>query len=218
MNSISVFVLADQKVAREGLRSLLTIESNLNVVGDAEATGPELAWMGRLSPDVVLIDVHLPICALDATRRVLALSPATHAVVLSKHAEDPKLATIIAEELRRAGASALLPKNVATHDLVIAIQTVAAGRALFPAHTRAGSEPSCSPGGKLELGAALTNRQTQVLTLVAQGLANKEIADRLSISPKTVEKHRQSVKEKLQINNAADLTRRAVGLGLVQPF
>lgn len=217
MRFVSIFIIADQTVAREGLRRLFAEGSNLNVVGDAEAAGPELAEMGAFSVSVVLIDVHLPICALGATRRALAINPAAHAVVLSRYAEDPKLASMVAEELRRAGASALLPKNIAVHDLVSAIQTVAAGRAIFPPQTRAGPEPACSPGGKLELGATLTNRQTQVLTLVAQGLANKEIADRLSISPKTVEKHRQSVKEKLQINNAADLTRRAVGLGLVLP-
>ncbi|MHC1762783.1 MAG: response regulator transcription factor [Verrucomicrobiia bacterium] len=218
MSFVSIFIIADQAGAREGLRRLLAEGSNLNVVGDAEAAGPELARMGVFSPSVVLIDVHLPICALDATRRALAVNPAAHAVVLSGYAEDPKLASIVAEELRRAGASALLPKNIAAHDLVSAIQTVAAGRAIFPAHTRLGPEPPRVQGGARGPGAALTNRQTQVLTLVAQGLANKEIADRLSISPKTVEKHRQSVKEKLQTNNAADLTRRAVGLGLVQPI
>lgn len=217
MNSISIFIIGDQVIAREGLRSLLQFGSNLNVLGEAETVGAALARVGRSELNAVLIDLRLPICAVDATRRILASAPSTHAIVLSRYAENPRLAKIIWGELRNVGASGLLPTSTPANELLIAIRTVLAGHPVFPAHEDTKPDPALSPGPFREQAApSLTPRQTQVFKLVAEGLQNKQIADRLGISSKTVEKHRQSVQEKLHASNAADLTRRAIGMGLVQ--
>jgi DNA-binding NarL/FixJ family response regulator len=217
MTSISLVILSEQSVTRDALRTLLQIRSDVTVVGDTGAVEDVLAWTAHSPVQLVLVDLQFPICAVHAACRIMAAAPATHVAVLSSHANDPRVAEVMAAELRRVGASALLPKTASTGELLDAIHRIVRGEAFFPAPpiadgalgprlVAAGSEPQPS----------LTLRQTQVLTLVAEGFGNKEIATRLSISPKTVEKHRQSVKEKLHTNNAADLARRAIRLGLVQ--
>jgi DNA-binding NarL/FixJ family response regulator len=217
MNQISIFVLADQAIAREGLQAILQFDFNVNVIGHAETVEEATAWLARMPADAVLIDMLLPICALDAARTVLRSAPSAHVLVLSAYVDDTRVASVIRAELQQAGVSALLSKNSSASELVDAIQRVMTGEPIFPAGISSTIE-LMPPLGRAHdaVQPSLTLRQTQVLRLVAEGFANKEIADRLRISPKTVEKHRQSVKEKLHTNNAADLARRAIGLGLVQ--
>lgn len=215
MNHISIFVLGGQAISREGLRTLIRAGSNLSVVGEAETIEQMLHSASTVPIEAVLVDLPLPICSLNATRRILSISPAAHVLVLSDYANEPNIAKIITTELRHVGASALLPKTISATELVAAIHRVIKGDAVFPQPVHSRLTPSVD-GTAIVDQASLTLRQTQVLKMVAEGLANKEIADRLSISPKTVEKHRQSVKDKLRTNNAADLARRAIHLGLVQ--
>ena len=217
MSSISLVILSDQAVTREALRTFLQSRSDVNVVGDTGAVEDVLSWTAHLHVQLVLVDLQYPICAVHAASRIVAAAPATHVAVLSSHTDDPRVADVMAAEVRRVGASALLPKTSSAGELLEALHRIVRGEALFPAPPLA--DGALSP----RLAAAdsgpqppLTLRQMQVLTLVAEGFGNKEIATRLSISPKTVEKHRQSVKEKLHTNNAADLARRAIRLGLVQ--
>jgi DNA-binding NarL/FixJ family response regulator len=216
MNELSLFIWGDQGITREGLRAVLC-GANLNVIGEGADVAQFLGCAASSHIDAVLVDLPLPICAVNAARQILSVAPSAHVIVLSPYANDPTVGKVAATELRRAGASGLLPKTTPTTELVMAIYRVVTGDAVFP------QEPKVLPLGEQPLIDAqrvplpsLTFRQTQVLKLVAQGFANKEIAHRLSISPKTVEKHRQSVKEKLHTNNAADLARRAISLGLVQ--
>lgn len=185
---------------------LLEVESDLRVVGEAENGRQAVEMAGLLSPDVIVMDVSMPVLnGLQAARQILRDRPGGRIVLLSAHAES-----IYVEQALGFGVMAYLLKQASLDVLSHAIREAHAGRIfLGPSIQR----PVLS--GELPRKPGLTVRESEVLQLVAEGRANKQIAADLDISMKTVEKHRQHLMEKLGIHDTAGLTRYALAQGII---
>ena len=213
--SMTTIVLADDHhVVRQGLRALLEAEPGLRVVGD---TGDGLAvpeLVERLKPDVLIVDVMMPgLNGLEVTRRVSRRSPQTHVVVLSMHANEAYVL-----EALRAGATAYILKDSTSDELVRAVQNAVAGfRYLSPPLSELAIEAYVkkAEANTLDPYEMLTAREREVLHLAAEGLTRAEIAERLSISPRTVETHRANLMRKLGIRNQSELIRYAFQKGIL---
>lgn len=217
MNSITVLLAEDHVIVREGLRVLLNLETDIKVVGEAENGRQAVAMVGKLCPDVVVMDIAMPLLnGMEATRQILQHSPQTRVLVLSAHGDDAYVDQIMA-----LGAAGYLIKQTAAHVLPAAIRAIHAGKTFFSpsiSKRRFHHERKAKATGDLpkENAAHLTCREMEVLQLIAEGKANKETADELNISIKTVEKHRQKVMEKLNIHDTASLTRYAISAGIIE--
>jgi DNA-binding NarL/FixJ family response regulator len=216
MQKITVILADDHTVVRQGLRALLETEQDMSVVGEAENGRQAVQMTKRLQPDVIVMDIAMPsLNGLEATRQVNRESPKTKVLILSSYSDDEYV-----QQLTDAGAAGYLVKQTAAQDLVAAIREAKKGNAFFsPAiskrlleHYRAtiGKPPSEKKTTKL------TPREMEVLQLIAEGLANKQIAGELFISIKTVEKHRQQLMNKLDIHDVAGLTRYAISKGVIE--
>jgi DNA-binding NarL/FixJ family response regulator len=202
---------------RQGLCSLLRADGHFLVVGEAR-TGREAVEMARtLRPDVILMDIAMPVLnGLEATRQILAADPAAKVIVLSAHSDD-----VYVERMNEAGVVGFLEKQTSAEILTKAIHEVVAGHTFFsPAIARRRRADQSKPRDRDGLlkahGARLTSRESEVLQLVAEGSANKQVAAELGISIKTVEKHRQHLMDKLKIHDTAGLTRYAIAQGIVE--
>lgn len=212
---IAVLLAEDHTIVREGLRSLLSREADIEVVGEA-ADGRDATRLAReLQPDVVVMDLSMPgLNGVDATRQIVRHCPRTRVVALSMHPGEEYVRPAI-----RAGVSGYLLKGSGIADLVRATRAVAAGEAFFsPAVARillqdAQSRDDDAAAG--DPGASLTVREREILQLVAEGRSGPEIARLLHISVKTVEGHRGRLMRKLDIHDIAGLVRYAVRTGLV---
>ncbi len=213
---IRVLLAEDHTIVREGLRALLEGRDDIEVVGEAEDGRAAVESAKGLSPDVVVMDLHLPrIDGVEATRLIRKDSPATHVLVLSMYGTEEHVRPAI-----RAGAEGYLLKGSGLSDLVAAIRAVAAGNAFFsPEIAKILLEESRrGPGSTNErVGADLTPREREILRLVAEGRSSPEIARELNLSVKTVEGHRGRIMAKLDAKNVAGLVRHAIRLGLVRP-
>lgn len=199
--SVRLLVCDDHPVVRAGLVALLDAEEGLDVVGQASDGQEAVAAAERLAPDVVLMDLGLPLLnGLEATRRIRALQPPPVVLILSMH--DDGLTVRRASE---AGASGYLVKGVDLGHIVAAVRSVASGERIFGPQVACGAVPA----------PALTSREREVLQLIGEGYTNRESGLLLNISPKTVEKHRASLMQKLDVHDTAALTRVAVALGIV---
>lgn len=214
---ITVLIADDHDVVRQGLRSLLESGGNFRVVGEAR-NGREAVQMARSDqPDVILMDISMPLLnGVEATRQILASNPAAKIVILSAYTGDEYAETMI-----KAGAVGFLEKHTSVEILIEAISKAADGTITFSPsflrRQRNAQGRSQGRDGSLNANAPqLTARQREVLRLVAEGLANKQIAAELVISKKTVEKHRQSLMDKLRIHDTAGLTRYALAIGIIQ--
>ena len=216
-NKITVLLADDHTVVREGLRTLLDATPDIKVVGEAENGRRAVQLAQSLQPDVVVMDVVMPqLNGVEATRQILRDSPNTKVLVLSSYSDDEKVAQLIEH-----GAIGYLVKQAASNDLVKAIREARKGNAFFsPCISRRLLE-QCRDSffkGKVvrKTTERLTSRETEVLQLIAEGYANKQIADVLGISIKTVEKHRQQLMDKLNIHEVAGLTRHAISIGMIE--
>ena len=214
---ISVLLADDHTVIREGLRVLLEATGEVKVVGEAETGRQAVAMARKLNPDVVVLDVAMPLLnGLEATRQILRDVPNTKVLILSSYSDDEYV-----HQLIEAGAIGYLVKQTAAQDLMKAIREASKGNAFFsPAISKRLLEQyreACVSGATIKRNvSSLTSREMEVLQLIAEGYANKQIADELSISVKTVEKHRQQLMEKLNLHDVASLTRYAVSKGIVE--
>jgi DNA-binding NarL/FixJ family response regulator len=216
MKKIAVLLVDDHAVVRQGLRALLEAEGDMIVVAEAENGRQSVAQSKKNLPDVVVMDVAMPgMNGLEATRQIIRNVPSTKVLVLTSYGDDDYVA-----QLLEAGASGYLVKQTAAADLLKAIREVHEGNTFFsPAIAKRlrqndreaflGRQPATRI-------ARLTSREAEVLQLVAEGFANKQIAAELSISIKTVEKHRQQAMNKLNIHDVAGLTRYAIAKGWVE--
>lgn len=217
MKTISVVLAEDHVMVREGLRALLETEKDIKVVGEAGDGRAAVAMVLKLRPDVVVLDVAMPLLnGIEATRQILARLPATRILVVSAHSEEAYV-----ERLLSLGAAGYLVKQSSSHILPEAIRAVVKGKEFFSAaisQQRNRRKNAASRRGETGSGlpsVRLTPREAEVLQLVAEGLANKQIAAELHISIKTVEKHRQSLMETLGIHDTAGLTRHAIATGVI---
>ena len=214
---ITVLIADDHMVVREGLRKLLEAESNIEMIAEA-ATGRKALEQARvLHPDVIVMDIAMPqMNGLEATRQILKILPATKVLILSAHNDDAYV-----ENVMTLGASGYLIKQTSAHFLSEAIRKVQAGGTFFSPdvakrlHKR--QQESLNRKGQCKSNAArLSSRETEVLQLIAEGEANKQIAEALGISIKTVEKHRDHLMRKLDIHDTASLTRYAIEVGIIE--
>ena len=208
----NVLLADDHGIMREGLRALLARQEGITVVGEA-ADGPAaLELTRRLRPDVVILDIGLPgLSGIEVAARITAELPRTRTVALSKHHDRRFVARML-----KAGAAAYLIKECAFDELTDAIGTVMGGRKYLGAGI-AGTvidllQEVDEPGSTL---AELTDREREVLQLLAEGRTAKEIAGAFGVSIKTVDTHRHHVMDKLQVESVAELTRIAIREGLV---
>jgi DNA-binding NarL/FixJ family response regulator len=216
MKRISVLLVDDHAVVRQGLRALLEAEGDIRVVGEAENGRQAVALTKKALPDVVLMDLAMPgLNGLEATRQIVRNVASAKVLVLTSYGDEDYVT-----QLLEAGASGYLVKQTAAADLLKAIREVRGGTPFFsPIIARRLGQQSRAAlldGDPTPRTARLTSRETEVLQLVAEGLANKQIAAELSISIKTVEKHRQQAMNKLNIHDIAGLTRYAISRGWVE--
>jgi len=216
MKKIRVLLADDHNVVRQGLRALLEAEQDIEVIGEAE-NGREAAQLAkRHLPDVVVLDVAMPVLnGLEAMREIARDVPSAKVLILSSYSDDEYV-----QQLTEAGAAGYLAKQTAAHDLLEAIREAHKGNAFFSASISKRILEQCHDafvrGGSVRKRTnRLTSREAEVLRLIAEGQANKQIASELSISIKTVEKHRQQVMNKLNVHGVAGLTRHAIAKGIV---
>jgi DNA-binding NarL/FixJ family response regulator len=217
MKKITVLLCDDHTAVRAGLRLLLEAAEDIEVVGEVENGRRVVPETKRLLPEVVLLDISMPLLnGVEAARQIAKEVPSAKVMILSAHSDDQYVQHAI-----EAGAVGYLMKETSANDLLQAIREVAKGNAFFspPVARRLvkQSQEMFLHGGPVRTkGTTLTSRQTEILQLIAEGHANKQISAVLTISIKTVEKHRQELMNKLNIHNIASLTRHAVSIGVVE--
>ena len=217
MQKITVLIADDHTIVRRGLRSLLQTENDIEVVGEAETGRQAVQLAMALRPDVVLMDIAMPLLSgLEATRQITRQAPFSRVLILSSYNDDEYV-----HEGTEAGGAGYLLKQADFGDVVRAIREAKKGNAFFsPAISRRLTERyrETVVGGVLvkKRTDLLTSRELEVLQLIAEGESNKQIAAELGISVKTVERHRQRLMDKLAIHDVAGLTRYAISRGLVE--
>ena len=222
---IRVLLADDHDILRDGLRALLELAGDIQVVGEARTGREAVAETERLRPDVVLMDISMPeLDGVEACRRIRQQVPEARVLFLTMHEADDYLFRTL-----RAGAAGYVIKRTAAGDLLAAVRAVARGESfLSPGVARAlvaeyagrstpASRSEHDTTAARDAYDTLTGREREILQLVAEGYTNQEIADRLHLSVKTVQTHRASVMEKLELRDVTHLVRYAVRRGLVNP-
>jgi len=217
MKPITVLIAEDHTLVREGLRSMLKLEPDLEVVGEAR-NGREAVTLGmKLHPDVLLMDIAMPgLNGLEATRQLVKMLPGIRIIILSAHCDDAYITSAVS-----SGAVGFLLKQDSTHDVCQAIREVHQGGIFYnpsisKRFVRITPKTRDRSGKTARKAAKLTSREAEVLQLIAEGKANKETAAELGISIKTVEKHRGHLMNKLDIHDTAGLTRHAIAEGIIE--
>jgi len=214
---ISILLADDHPIMRQGIRVLVEAEPDIRVVGEASNGRQAVELTGKLLPDVVVLDLAMPLLnGLEAARQIIKVAPNSKVLILSSYIDREYV-----HQVTEAGASGYLPKQTLAEDLIQAIRETSKGNAFFsPA---VGCHPVANSDGTARRGAwavkrknVLTIREAEVLQLIAEGHLNKQIASELGISIKTVEKHRQLVMCKLNIHDIAGLTRYALSRGMIE--
>ena len=218
MKKITILLAEDHMIVREGLRALLNSEKDIEVIGEAENGHQAVELTRKLCPAVVVMDIAMPLLnGLEATRQILRAAPTAKVLILSAHSDDAYV-----EHVMALGASGYLVKQTAADVLPKAIRKVFQGGTFFsPAISKRIRDQEKRAMDRGESGRKnepvhMTSREVEVLQLIAEGKANKQTADELHISIKTVEKHRQSLMEKLNIHDTASLTRYAIATGVIE--
>jgi len=217
LGKISVMLADDHGIVREGLRSLLTVEADIDIVAEADNGRDAVRLAREQKPSVAVIDIAMPLLnGIEATRQITQQAKQTKVLVLTSYGDDSSVT-----QAMKAGAAGFLLKQSAAVDLVRAIRELHRGNAYFTPSIAQRLREHCLAAAKGDMERAmkatpnLTAREAEVLQLIAEGFPNKGIASELCISIKTVEKHRQQVMNKLGIHDVAGLTRYAVANGVV---
>ena len=215
MQSITVLLADDHQIVREGFRSLLKLDTSIVIIGEAHDGREAVALARQLRPAVVVMDIAMPLLnGLGATQQIMSAHPGARVIILSAHSDDAYIDRALA-----VGAAGYLIKQTSAEILARAIREVHAGRTFFsPSIARRLQEKKADghTGPVRRIVANLTARELEVIQLIAEGRANKQVAADLDISIKTVEKHRQHVMDKLKIHDTAGLTRYAIEQGIIE--
>jgi DNA-binding NarL/FixJ family response regulator len=217
MKHITILLAEDHAFVREGFRKMLELETDLEVIGEAQDGRQAIAMTLERCPDLVLMDIAMPrLNGLEATRQLLKESPATKVLILSAHNDDAYVKSAM-----ESGASGYLLKQASAHGVCQAIRKVMNGEMSFSSLiskrlSRITPQSSGLRGDAKMKIMRLTSRESEVLQLIAEGKTNKETASELGISIKTVEKHRGQLMQKLDIHDTASLTRYAIATGIIE--
>ncbi len=217
MSEIHLLLVDDHEVVRTGLRMLLESQSDIKILAEASTGAEAIQMASEFKPDVVVMDITLPdITGIEATRRLKERHPEIAVVALTIHEDEQYFF-----EMLQAGASGYVPKRAAPEDLITAIRAAFAGEIyIYPSLAKAlvsdylGRSRTDPGEASLE---ALTPREEEVLELLADGLSNDEIAERLVISRHTVARHRENLMGKLNLHSRSELVKYAIRKGLIAP-
>ena len=213
--TIRLFLADDHTIVRQGLAKLLNAEPDLKVIGEAENGREAVKKVEKLQPDVVLMDIAMPLMnGIEATRQITRLTPPPKVIILSMHTHDRYIS-----ELLRMGASGYLLKDASGRDIIQAIRAVVKGDTyLSPSISRRVVEDYVSMKNQSsgeDLYGTLSNREREVFQMIAESRPTQDIAEILCLSPSTVKTHRARIMEKLKIDNMTQLIKLAVRLGIV---
>lgn len=213
---IRVLLADDHTILRAGLRMMLSVQPDIEIVGEASDGRQAITEAQRLQPDVILMDITMPeLNGIEATRQVKKLLPETRVLVLTMHENEEYLFQVL-----RAGASGYILKEAADTELISAIRSVHAGRFYLspPAQALMVGDymQRVRTGEERDSYSGLTEREREILKLVAEGYTNNQIGELLFISPKTVDTHRTHVMDKLNLHSRAELVKYAMRRGLLE--
>ena len=210
---ITILLVDDHKILRQGLRTLLAKEIDMQVVAEAEDGRDAVRLVREMSPQVVIMDVGMPdLNGIEATRQILQESPETKVIALSMHSDRRFVTNMI-----KAGASGYLLKDSAFEELATAIRVVMARKTYLSHEIAHVVVKDYVQGGSKDdpsVFSILSPREREVLQLIAEGKTNRQIAEMLNVSLKTIETHRQQIMNKLEIHNIVELTKYAIREGL----
>jgi two-component system response regulator NreC len=217
MNEIHLLLVDDHDVVRTGIKMLLESQPDLVIVGEANNGAQAIIMSRSLAPDVIVMDLTLPdISGIEVTRQLKADQPEIAIVALTIHEDEQYFF-----EMLQAGASGYVPKRAAPEDLITAIRSAYQGEIyIYPSLTKTlvtdylGRADQENGFDSLK---GLTSREAVVLALLAEGLSNDQIADRLSISKHTVARHRENIMRKLGLHSRSELVKFAIRKGLINP-
>jgi DNA-binding NarL/FixJ family response regulator len=217
MKRITVLLAEDHMIVREGLRKMLELEDDFEIVGEAQDGRAAVAMAKKFHPEIVLMDIAMPLLnGLEATRQLQKELPSAKVLMLSAHSDDAYV-----KNATDSGAVGFLLKQTSAHAVCRAIREVQKGKTFFsPSISRRRDRlnpASRDSAGRLKKKSVrLTSREMEVLQLIAEGKANKQTGAELGIGTKTVEKHREHLMEKLDIHDTAGLTRYAISAGIIE--
>ncbi len=214
MSEITLILADDHAVVRSGLRMLLDAQSDMRIIGEANNGREAVELAHSLKPDVILMDIMMPeMNGIDATRRITSEIQDTAVLALTMYEDEQYFF-----EMLKAGASGYVPKRAAPDVLVSAIRTVNMGAMfIYPSMAKQLVQDFAKrgEGDKSTAVVKLTPRELEVLILIADGLTNLEIGERLGISVKTVDRHRENIMRKLDLHSRIDLVKFAIREGLI---
>jgi DNA-binding NarL/FixJ family response regulator len=217
LERITVLLAEDHTVVREGLKTLLEAEGDIEVIGEAENGRQAVELARKLGPAVVVMDIAMPLLnGLEATRQILKAVPGAKVLILSARSDDAYV-----EQVTALGAAGYLVKQTSAHMLAEAVREVQKGNVFFSPsismRLRDSSRKRAARGGASKvIGNRLSSREVEVLQLIAEGKSNKQVAAELGVSSKTADKHRQHLMGKLHIHDIAGLTRYAIAEGIIE--
>jgi DNA-binding NarL/FixJ family response regulator len=216
MKTITVLLAEDHQIVREGFRSLLKHESDIEVIGEASDGREAVRLTRKLRPQVVVMDIAMPrLNGVEAARQIRKAFPDTRVLFLSAHSDDAYV-----EEVAVLGATGFLLKQTSSENLATAIREVQKGNSFYShsisKRVEKRSRMSAARGASKKSGNRLSSREVEVLQLIAEGKPNKQVAVELGLSFKTVDKHRQHLMSKLDIHDVAGLTRYAIAEGIIE--
>jgi len=214
--TIRLLLVDDHAVVRSGLRMLLASEADVEIVGEAGSGSEAVSAAGSARPNVILMDIGLPdMTGIEAARVIKAKFPTIYIVALTIHEDEEYFFKML-----EAGASGYVPKRAAPEELLTAIRAASKGEVyLYPSLAKLLVKDYLSQEREQENKPTLdglTDREQEVLSLLAEGATNDEIASSLVISPKTVERHRENIMHKLNLHSRAELVRYAIRKGIIK--
>ncbi len=205
--TIRILIVDDHPMVTEGIQAILETYDDISVVGTLGNGQDAVSRVNELQPDVILLDLNMPgLSGLNATEMILEERPDTRILILSMHDSPEYISTALSH-----GAKGYILKDVPTDEIRTAIDTVMRGEEYLCTGAKGSLQPKISDGRE-----TLTSREQTILLELAQGHSNKEVANSLNISVRTVETHRNNIKRKLGISSTAGLTRYALEHGVLQ--
>jgi len=215
MSKLRIFLGDDHQLVRQGLRKILEDRSEWHVVGEASDGRESVKQILSLQPDVAIMDIGMPLLnGIEATRQIVRRAPRVRVLILSMHLNEAYVTRAL-----QAGATGYLLKDSADTDLILGVAAVAMGKSFFsPAVARIMLDDyvrHLADKGIVDRYESLSDREREVFQLIAEGHSNKAVADRLFLSPTTVETHRAHILQKLDVHNTAELVLYAVRRGII---